>query len=107
MTQLIQGFLRSKLYVLGKSKQVGDADTLNDTDIDLSRQHFGAFIFQKLLELMHEHDKIEGIKPGFDEVVRLHPGQVVPGFQFIESRLTLRTGFGTRRLSPEKTQKER
>ena len=87
MTQLNQCFFRRTLQLFSQSKQIGYADTLNDTDIDLPRQHFGAFILQKLLELMHEHDKIQRIEPGFDEVVRLHPCQVVPGLHFVERRL--------------------
>ncbi len=91
MTQHLQCFFRSTLQLFGQLKQLGYADTLNDTDIYLPRQHLGAFVLQKLLELMHEHDKIQGIKPGFDEVVRFHACQVVPGFQYVERRLDVRT----------------
>src|ERR1035441_4528772 len=42
---------------------------------------------------MHEYNKIEGVKPGFDEVVRFHPSQVVPGFQFVESGLHCGAGL--------------
>ncbi len=66
MTQLHQCFFRRALQLLRQLKQIGYADPLNDTDIDLPRQHVGVFILQELLELMHEHHKIQGIQPGFD-----------------------------------------
>ena len=103
-----QRFFGSTLQLFGQLKQLGYADPLNDADIDLPRQHLGAFILQKLLELMHEHDEIQRIQPGFDEVVRFHAGQVVPGLQFVEGRLHARTGLGdARRPSPAKTRRER
>ena len=108
MTQHVQRFFRSTLQLFGQLKQLGYADTLNDADIDLPRQHLGAFILQKLLELVHEHDKIQGVQPGFDEVVGFPARQVVPGFQFVERRLDSRTGRARlRRPSPAKTRRER
>ena len=92
MPQQNQRFFGSTLQLFGQSKQFGYADALNDADIHLPRQHIGAFILQKLLDLVHEHDKIQGIQPGFDEVVRFRAGQVVPGFQYVERRLVFRTG---------------
>ena len=86
MTQRLFG---STLQLFGQLKQLGYADALNDADIHLPRQHLGAFILQKLLELVHEHDEIQGIQPGFDEVVGFRAGQVVPGLQFVERRLDL------------------
>ena len=107
MTQQNQCFFGSALQLFGQLKQLGYAHPLNDADIYLPRQHLGAFILQKLLELMHEHDKIQGIQPGFDEVVGFHACQVVPGFQFVERRLDVRTGReGARRPSPAKTRRE-
>src|ERR1700722_16145886 len=70
MTQMNDCLFGSVLQHLGESKELGYADTLNDTDIYLPRQHLGALVFQELLELMHEHNKIQGIQAGFDEVVR-------------------------------------
>ncbi len=108
MPQQNQCFFGSTLQLFGQSKQLGYADTLNETDIYLPRQHIGAFILQKLLDLVHEHDKIQGIQPGFDEVVRFRAGQVVPGFQYVERRLAFRTGrLRIRRLFPAKTPRER
>src|ERR1700733_5507025 len=92
MTQHIQCFFWTTLQLFGQSKQLGYADTLNDTDIYLPRKHLGAFILEKLLEFMHEHDKIQGIKPGIDEVVRFRACEVVPGFQHVERRSDLRMG---------------
>ena len=92
MPQQNQCFFGSTLQLFGQPKQIGYADTLNQTDIHLPRQHVGAFILQKLLDLVHEHNKIQGIEPGFDEVVRFRAGQVVPGFQYVERRLAPRTG---------------
>ncbi len=46
MPQLNQRLFGSTLQLLGQLKQLGDADTLNHADIDLPRQHFGAFILQ-------------------------------------------------------------
>ena len=73
--------------MLGQLKQFGYAHPLNHADIHLPCQHVGAFVLQKLLELMHEYDKIQRIQAGFDEVVRFRSGQVVPGFQHVERRL--------------------
>src|SRR5258708_17127875 len=44
---------------------------------------------------MHENDKIQGIKPGFDEVVRFRACQVIPGFQYVETRLDARIARGS------------
>ncbi len=84
VTQMFERLFGSALQHFGQSKQLGYADPLNDTDIHLPGQHLGAFIFQQFLELMHEHNKVQGIEAGFDEVVRFLTGQVVPGFQFGE-----------------------
>ena len=43
---------------------------------------------------MHEHNQIQGIEPGLDEVVRFRSGQVVAGFQYVERRLAFRAGRG-------------
>ena len=45
---------------------------------------------------MHEHNKIQGIQAGFDEVVRFLTCQVVSGFQFGESGMHV----GIRRRVP-------
>ena len=108
MTQMNQCLFRSALQLFGESKQLGDTDTLNDADIDLPRQHLGAFIFQEFLEFMHEHNEIQGIQAGFDEVVRFLTCQVVPGFQFGESGMHVGIGRGSsRRPSRAKSRRER
>src|ERR1700757_3392539 len=43
---------------------------------------------------MHEDNKIEGIKAGFDEVVRFRSSEVVTGFQYVEGRLDFETAIG-------------
>ena len=44
MTQHVERFFGSTLQLLRKLKQLGYADTLNDTDIHLPREHLGALI---------------------------------------------------------------
>src|SRR5579859_3769713 len=96
MTKLNECFFGSALQLFGQAKQFGYADALNDADIDLPGQHVGAAILQKLLELMHEDDKVKGIESCLDQVVRLIPGQVVPSFQYVERRLDLGNALGGR-----------
>ena len=43
----------------GQPEQLGHADTLNQADVHLPGQHIRAFVFQKLLDLVHEYDKVE------------------------------------------------
>ena len=47
-------------------KQLGYADTLDEPDINLPGQHIGAIILQELLDLVHKHDKIQGIQARFN-----------------------------------------
>ena len=75
------------LQLFRQLKQLSYAHALNQADIHLPRQHVGVFILQKLLDLVHEHDQIQGIQTGFDEVVRFRARQVVTGFQYVERRL--------------------
>src|SRR5580658_733486 len=87
MSQRSQGFFGSPLQLFGQPKQFRNTHPLNQTNIHLPRQHIGAFIFQKFLDLVHEHNKIQGIQPGFDQVVRFRARQAITGFQYVERRL--------------------
>ena len=84
MTQQRQSLFRSTLQLFGQLKQFGYAHSLNHANVHLPRQHVGAFILQKLLELMHENNKVQRIQTRFDQVVRFLAGQVVPGLQRVE-----------------------
>jgi len=91
--QMNQCLFGSALQLFGESKQLGYTDALNDTNIHLPRQHFGAFIFQEFLEFMREYNEIQRIQSGFDEVVRFPTCQVVPGFQFGERGMYVGIGI--------------
>src|SRR5260370_15675052 len=44
---------------------------------------------------MHENNRIQGMKPGFDEVVRFCACQVIPGVEYLETRLHFITARGS------------
>ncbi len=82
-----ESLFRGALQLLGQSEEIGNTDALDHSNIDLASEHLCAFVFEQLLELVHEDDEVEGIESSLHQIVGFVAGEVVAGLEYAEGRL--------------------